>query len=187
MKLNELTEKSKYLKAACDTKSIDAKTKSAVLLTSDDDPTDYILQTTLYDFGQGTWGYLRAEIIYPNGDTVEFYRNYPSMPYIYLKQNNMEYIISSEDYQGFTVINLTKGTVRTILNPGADKGWGWCPVTFDNYDNDTDILTVEGCYWGAPFEYRYYHLPNLETDLFDKFEAEEIEYPDDDDEDEEDI
>ena len=177
---NELTERSQQIQAACDTKSQKSETKMELIA---DLPEGYSCYVTRYDFGTGAWSYLKIEIFTLNGDSIVFYRNYPSFPHIYVRQNNMDYLITSEDYQGYTVVNLTKCTVRTILHPGREKGWGWCPVEFHYYDEIDGLLDVEGCYWGAEFEHRRYIVEDFDTFNFDEFETIPVEYEDEDEED----
>lgn len=177
---NELTERSQQIKEICESKAIKYEVNEKYLRV----PEGYSCFVTSYKFSEKAWAYLKVRIITPEGNEVEFYRNYPSLPYLFLTHNGMDYMITGEDYQGYTVVNLTKATVRTILHPGHEKGWGWCPVSFIDYDETDSLLTVEGCYWGAEFEYRKYIVEDFDTFNFDQFETEAEEYNDDDDDEE---
>lgn len=90
---------------------------------------------------------------------VEFGRNYRLMKedmFVYCIQNNKEYIITSSDYQYITIINLTDKKINSYSYGDPDKGYGFCPVSiqyFQNNDNNlSNELKVYGCFWGAPYE-----------------------------------
>ena len=90
---------------------------------------------------------------------IEFGRNYRLMKedmFVYCIQNNKEYIITSSDYQYITIINLTDKEINSYSYGNPDKGYGFCPVSiqyFQNKDNNlSNELKVYGCFWGAPYE-----------------------------------
>ncbi len=90
---------------------------------------------------------------------IEFGRNYRFMKedmFVYCIQNDKEYIITSSDYQYITIINLTDKEINSYSYGDPDKGYGFCPISiqyFQNNDNNlSNELKVYGCFWGAPYE-----------------------------------
>ena len=105
---------------------------------------------------------------------IEFGRNYRLMEedmFVYCIQNNKEYIITSSDYQYITIINLTDKEINSYSYGDPDKGFGFCPVSiqyFQNNDNNLDNeLKVYGCFWGCPYETLI--IKNIDFNNFSKF------------------
>ena len=97
-----------------------------------------------------TWSILKVEIEKDGEPYIDFIRNYPSLPLLYVEQNEEEFIITSTDYQCITIINLTTKEIKTYADVDDLKfGGGFCPISFD-WDEDT--LYVNGCIWGCPEE-----------------------------------
>lgn len=97
-----------------------------------------------------TWGLTKVEIEKDGQPYMDFIRNYPSIPVLYVKQNEEEFLITSEDYQCITIINLTKKEKKTYGEiDDLRHGAGFCPISFDWDDGD---LYVEGCIWACPEE-----------------------------------
>lgn len=102
-------------------------------------------------------------------------RNYSSLPYCYAKQGENEFIMTSEDYQCITIINLHTKEINTYGNiESVEKGWGFCPIKF-TWDEDCNELKINGCYWGAPYEDMVTIIPDLNNPDFNS--AEYIEEP----------
>lgn len=97
-----------------------------------------------------TWGLLKVEIEKDGEPYMEFIRNYPSLPILYVEQNEQEFLITSVDYQCITIINLTTKEMKTYGEVDDLKhGAGFCPISFDWDDGD---LYVDGCIWACPEE-----------------------------------
>jgi hypothetical protein len=93
---------------------------------------------------------MKIEIYKDNEPYIEFYRNYPSISIAFAEQNSKEFIITSEDYQCITIINLTDKVIKTYTDvDDIQMGCGFCPVDID-WDEYT--LYIEGCIWGCPYE-----------------------------------
>ena len=97
-----------------------------------------------------TWGLLKVEIEKDGQPYMEFIRNYPSLPFLYVEQNGEEFAITSVDYQCITIINLTTKEMKTYGEVDDLKhGGGFCPISFDWDDGN---LYVDGCIWACPEE-----------------------------------
>ena len=157
---------------------------------------EYKLVIEYYSTKKGSWNYTRGKVFKRNiskvfkEDTLLFdlKRSYSSFPYIFVEHNNGNiYFICGEDYQGYTVCNLTTGEKHTILDNGWEKGNGFCITEFMEYYDDKDILVVEGCYWGGgynivdldfsnPDSPPYEELDSRPADVYDDWEDGEADY-----------
>lgn len=61
----------------------------------------------------------------------------------------------SNDYQGQTVIELDTGNHVSHLPKSAENGAGFCWAAIHPSPNGK-VIAVEGCFWGAPYEIRFY-------------------------------
>lgn len=82
------------------------------------------------------------------------------MWHVWAVKNGNTYLLAGEDYQGYSVVNVTTGKVTTAIDNGAEKGFGFC---FADVKVDGDELVVIGCYWAAPYERRVYDFSNPEN------------------------
>lgn len=84
-------------------------------------------------------------------------RNYGCFPFLFVEnhKNGHSYLICGEDYQGQTVIELDTGTIKNVLSDGAEKGFGFCWSDY-KFDKESQILSVAGCYWACPYEFRFF-------------------------------
>jgi hypothetical protein len=91
--------------------------------------------------------------------TIE--RNYASFPACWIEghPNGHDYLIGGEDYQGQTVIELDTGKRRDFLPPEAEKGHGFCWAEA-RFDAAARVVVAEGCFWAAPYEFRFYDFAN---------------------------
>jgi hypothetical protein len=114
----------------------------------------YTLEVEYYTTGKGTWDYTQGIVKdKASGDILfKVRRNYSSFWHCFVDHpNGNEYLLCGEDYQGYTVVNLTKRTLRTILTNSAENGFGFCWAGVEP-SPDKNILAVSGCHWGAPYE-----------------------------------
>lgn len=65
--------------------------------------------------------------------------------------NGCEYLLCGEDYQGQTVVNLTKEKISTYFPKSGYEGRGFC-WTAAYTSPDSKILAVDGCYWAHPYD-----------------------------------
>lgn len=134
-------------------------------------PANYVVIKKTYKTKPNCWNVLNIEIRDTRSNqTVNIYRNYHSIDFIYVEQNGQKYLITSEDYQGFAIINLSKMEKKIYIPAAALKGIGWCPVEFFSWDSDTNELVCEGCIWGCPYSRRTYSKLDLENPDFDNYE-----------------
>jgi hypothetical protein len=114
----------------------------------------YTLEIETYTTGKGTWDYTQG-IVKSNidgGILFRIRRNYSSFWHCFvLHSNGYEYLLCGEDYQGYTVVNLTKRTLRTILTNAVEDGFGFCWAGVEP-SPDGNILAVSGCHWGGPYD-----------------------------------
>ena len=133
--------------------------------------------TIPYSTGPNTWGYKRGVIYRVGSDEpiAEIQRNYSSFPHLWIEGHPQgDLFIGGEDYQGQTVLNLSTGERRDHLPKQAETGAGFCWADY-RYDTATHILTVTGCHWACPYEYRFYDFsdpmrgwPELEVSGWDQ-------------------
>jgi len=143
------------------------------------------------------WGRSIATIRTATGITVlhTVERNYPTFWYLFVEDHKVtghDYLLCGEDYQGYTVIDLTKGSRVDYLPPEAKQGHGWC-VADMVLESDGITLRAEGCYWACPYEYRFFDfsdptkvtadtgLPNMlpEGEMLDLLENSVVRFADD--------
>lgn len=125
----------------------------------------YILITTPYHTKGGSWEYTLGEVfrtpIYPETEPVkiaEVRRNYSAMWFTWVEGHpitGMDYLLTGEDYQGFTTVNLTTNKVSSYIPDDAFAGHGWCPMSAEIFGHGA-LLKVSGCYWACPYEVRIY-------------------------------
>lgn len=119
----------------------------------------YKLVVTPFTTGESSWDYTQG-LVYGQGSDkpiAEVRRNYSSFPFLFIEAhpNGHSYLVCGEDYQGQTVIELDTGARRDFLPEEAKKGFGFC-WAYCEFDEGSQILTVEGCYWACPYEYKFY-------------------------------
>lgn len=110
------------------------------------------------------------------------YRSLSSIQIIYTIQNKKEFIITSSGYMSLTVLNLTDGEIKSymygsVINEGTNGPFynGFCPTEIsyfqDSDNNFENTLTVEGCFWGGPYEKLVIDNVDL-TDLSETYDME---------------
>lgn len=145
----------------------------------------YELRIETYQTGKHTWSYTRGVVV----DTAtqqlvaDIKRNYSHFWHAwYPHPNGNLYLLCGEDYQGYTVVNVTAGTIKTFLPKAANEGVGFCWTDCEP-DLEEQTLRVEGCFWGGPYERVVFDFRTPETLPLPELERSDLEY-DDEDEDE---
>jgi hypothetical protein len=69
--------------------------------------------------------------------------------------NGHEYLLCGEDYQGYSIINLSLESYQAYFPEEAYEGQGFC-WTAVHPSPDKLVLAVEGCYWACPYEIVFY-------------------------------
>lgn len=134
---------------------------------------EYKLVVTSYSTKKGCWD-ISQGIIYKtsnNKQLFEIQRNYSSFPYSWITHpNSHQYLIYGADYQGQTILELDTGKRKDFIPDAAKKGVGFCWVQY-RFDIPSKILTVCGCVWACPYEFRFYDFsdpingwPELQTE-----------------------
>jgi len=119
------------------------------------------------------------------GDRViaDIKRNYAAFPYTFIRHSNgNKYLVCGEDYQGYTVVNLTLEKTYNYVPKEAEKGAGFCWVQHKYFEGENDTLEVEGCYWAFPYEVVTYDFNDPDTLPYKELSRREAEEEDDRDE-----
>lgn len=124
-------------------------------------------QLTIHDHEQpaSAWGYSSGEVKYVQRDEpIAFIkRNIGHFWYRWITHpNGCEYLLCGEDYQGYTVINLTRGRINTYFPENGYDGMGFC-WTAVLPSPDGLRLAVEGCYWACPYQLVIFDFSQPET------------------------
>lgn len=114
---------------------------------------NYTLEIENYQTSKGCWNYSQGIVKDRAGEILfKIQRNYCNFWHAWVPHpNGHEYLLCGEDYQGYTVVDLTARTKKTHLTFAATKGWGFCWASCDPSPDGT-LLAVCGCYWGGPYD-----------------------------------
>lgn len=119
----------------------------------------YKLKVTSYSTTKGGWSYTQGLVFKQGSDQpiFEVRRNYSAFPFSWVEnhQNGHAYLICGEDYQGQTVLELDTGERRDFVPTEEFLGHGFCWSSHD-FNAGSSTLTVAGCHWACPYEYRFY-------------------------------
>lgn len=120
----------------------------------------YWVETSTYATRPGCWGYARA-VVYSDKrpePIADIKRNYDSVPICWIEghPNGHDYLITGEDYQGQTVVELDTGRQRNTYPDGAVEGIGFCWFGPVGGLVNGHTLLVHGCYWACPDQYKFY-------------------------------
>lgn len=133
-------------------------------------PSEYGVKLEYYKCNDDTkryWNIIKVTILKKEKPIFSFIRDYSSISMCYAHNNNMDYIVfTGENYQGFSIYNLTKETFYSYI----PTTFGWCPSEIIYYNEDTQELKAYGCVWGGDFEWRYYKIPDLDNPTFNDYE-----------------
>lgn len=111
----------------------------------------YVLTIEQLHTGKGTWEYTRGTVKTKSGSMIAVVdRNYSRFPFAFVEghRDGHDYLICGDDYQGQTIVQLTTGE-------RADKFIGFCWSDI-HPSPDGQIIAVEGCGWGGPYELVFY-------------------------------
>jgi hypothetical protein len=113
----------------------------------------FTLDISEYRGSDDSWSYSRGVVKEAGSSKViaDIKRNYPMFWYCWVKQEQGEYLLCGEDYQGYNVIDLHNTNNSFTFPSGALEGMGFCWADVKP-SPDGKILAVEGCYWGCPYE-----------------------------------
>lgn len=146
----------------------------------------YLLTIKSHETREGCWNYTSGVVTKGAKTIARIKRNYSSFVYTFVTHpNGMKYLICGEDYQGYTVINLTDEVIYNYIPKAWEKGFGFCWIEH-TFDKETCELTVYGCVWACPFENRVYDFTDPSKMPYKLLRAEDAPLEDDDDDEEED-
>lgn len=114
----------------------------------------YALEMVEYTAGPGRWRYSRGQVrnIADRSVIADIRRNYGLFWRTWAQHaNGFEYLLCGEDYQGQTVVNLSKRSVTSYFPEEGYSGGAFCWAAA--YPSPSSkFLAVEGCYWACPYE-----------------------------------
>lgn len=88
-------------------------------------------------------------------------RNFHDLgPILFFQHGVRDYLLISEDYHGgYGCIDLNTGNKATH-DPvdTAEHSQHWCWFSVVDYNQDTHMLRISGCYWAAPFNVVTWHV-----------------------------
>lgn len=123
----------------------------------------YRLKIETYSTYQGAWNITKGLVYRVSDDSLiaEIPRNYHDFWAAFVEghANGHDYMITSSDYQGYVIVDLTTSGIHEHMNEGHDIGAGFCWVNVEAIENKTK-LHVNGCHWGAPYEDHIYDFSN---------------------------
>jgi hypothetical protein len=90
-------------------------------------------------------------------------RNYSNFWYAWVQHTNGDqYLLCGEDYQGYSVVNLTREKYAVFFPDDGYKGFGFCWAAV--YPSpDGLVLAVDGCYWACPYEVVFFDFSDPEN------------------------
>ena len=117
----------------------------------------YRLVVTEHTTSKGCWSYTKGRVYEGDQLLTTIYRNYHSFLYAWVERRTGAFLLTGEDYQGQSVVDLRSGEVKHYLPKAAERGGGFC---FSSLYPSPDgmLLAVEGCYWACPYEVRVYDI-----------------------------
>lgn len=124
----------------------------------------YCLEICEYSTGQNTWNYSRGIVTSTHDGLLiaDIKRNYGIFWYGWVQHSNgNDYLLCGEDYQGYSVINLSTATSTVYFPDTGFEGTGFCWAAVYS-SPDSQMLAVDGCYWACPYELVFYDLRNPE-------------------------
>lgn len=165
--------KLKSLEEAYDKRKI-TKTKE-LKNWSDYEQKDYKFIVNEYSDEDSKYWNLCELVVYKNDEIITTLKtNYSHVNIYYVEYEGKDYLFTNEDYQGFTILNLTDNTKYTYIPSIASLGAGWCTTEFYDFDEDDCILTAHGCVWGCEETGRQYFLESLDDPNFENYESYEL-------------
>lgn len=144
--------------------------ESSRVLEIEDLPERYTVISESYKTGEHTWSVIKLSVVDTvTGKDVTVKRNYSAIDVVYCRQNGKNYILTGEDYQGYTLIDLDKMERFTYIPEGWLNGSGWCPIRVVGWNEIDGTLEVIGCIWGGEYTRRIYTNFNFKEPNFEEF------------------
>lgn len=109
-----------------------------------------------------SWLYSRGTVVrLADGAVIaDIKRNYSQFWSTWVQHaNGSEYLLCGEDYQGQTVVNLNTQVTHSYFPEEGYSGAGFCWTAAYPSPN-SQLLAVDGCYWGCPYELVVFDFSN---------------------------
>jgi hypothetical protein len=146
---------------------------------------EFVSPSGLYKLHVAEYGEVETYQIYSRGlvskiadgqIVADIKRNYPSFWHSWVEHpNGNEYLLCGEDYQGYSVVNLTQETYQSYFPDEALQGSGFCWVAA--YPSpDKLMLAVDGCFWACPYEIVFYDFQQPDKLPYKEIERVDINY-----------
>jgi len=118
----------------------------------------YRLEVSSYGDDPKHWACTRGIVTRLSDGKVlgDIKRNYSHFWHCWVEHpNGKEYLLCGEDYQGYSLLNLTDEAYHVYFPEEGYKGAGFCWVRV--YPSpDQLMLAVDGCYWACPYDLVFY-------------------------------
>jgi hypothetical protein len=122
----------------------------------------YTLVTRQYATTKPGWRYCLGQVFDASGHLcAEVRRNYPSFPFAWVENHpdGHDYLVCGETYTSHTAVCLDEDFSVTWTENPDQPSWGFCWASI-HPNASGDLVAVEGCYWGGPYEVRVYDFSN---------------------------
>jgi hypothetical protein len=122
----------------------------------------YVLETVRYSSGPATWDYSRGVVteIASGRVIADVKRNLGHFWHAWIfRSEHEEFLLCGEDYQGYSVIDLTTAQTHVEFAASGFDGRGFCWASVQPSPDGT-ILAVDGCYWACPEELVFFDFSN---------------------------
>lgn len=109
-----------------------------------------------YKTKPGFWDYTKG-IIYDKQtgqEVVSAYRNYGTFFHQWIVKDDHEYLMCSENYMGQSCVDPESKIIVSSHPQSKENGFCWSGPW--SLSPDGKIIAVCGCYWGAPYEVRFF-------------------------------
>ena len=137
--------------------------------TADSPSGKYYIDITKYKFDKENKIYTLGSVFLnlENGERKlisKVQRNYATFPFVFIENhsNGHDYLVCSEDIEGQTIIELDSGKESSWVPILA--GFCWVDMIPSPSNN---LIAIDGCYWGCPFETKIYDFSNPMKPPFD--------------------
>lgn len=120
---------------------------------------EYKLHVSKYgEAGKVCWEYSRGVVsrVWDGKIIADVKRNFGHFWHAWVEHpNGNEYLLCGEDYQGYSVVNLSEGTYQVHFPEAGHQGAGFCWAAV--YPSPDGLaLAVDGCVWACPYELAFY-------------------------------
>ena len=123
---------------------------------------EYQLEIATFSTGPNSWEYSRGIVTRVSDGRLlaDIKRNYGHFWYCWIAHpNGKEYLLCGEDYQGYSVLNLSEERCSVHFPEEGYQGFGFC-WTKVTPSPDRLVLAVFGCYWACPYGVALYDFQN---------------------------